>query len=96
MPRLDQGAHSADFPVQLVALTLVRLLQARLDQAWGPETWWPKPEWNPHKRHASILDLRRLFWRYRTAFSQCLVTLEELDKCSQPLPLNRDLAGRAA
>jgi hypothetical protein len=84
------------FQVQLVALTLVRLLQARLDQAWGPETWWPKPEWNPHKRHASILDLRRLFWRYRTEFSQCLVTLEELDKCSQPLPLNRDLAGRAA
>lgn len=82
--------------VQLVALTLLRLLPARLDQAWGPGTWWLKPEWNPHKRYASILDLRRLFWRYRTEFSQFLVTLEELEKCSQPLPLNRDLTGRLA
>jgi DDE superfamily endonuclease len=84
------------FQVQLVALTLLRLLQARLDQAWGAGTWWLKPAWNPHKRYASILDLRRLSWRYRTEFSQFLVTLEEPEKCSQPLPLNRNLAGRAA
>jgi DDE superfamily endonuclease len=84
------------FQVQLVALTLLRLLQARLEQAWEPATWWYKPAWNPHKRHASILDLRRLFWRYRTEFSQFLVNLEELEKFTQPLPLNRDLTGRAA
>jgi hypothetical protein len=84
------------FQVQLVALTLLRLLQARLNQAWGPGTWWPKPEWNRHKRHGSILDLRRLFWRHRTEFSQLLVDLENLEKLPQPLALQRDLRGRAA
>jgi hypothetical protein len=84
------------FQVQLIALTLLRVLQARLDQTWGAGTWWLKPEWNPHKHHASILDLRRLFWRYRTEFSQFLVTLENLEKCSRPQPLNRARTGRAA
>jgi DDE superfamily endonuclease len=84
------------FQVQLVALTLLRLLQAHLDQAWRPDTWWFKPAWNPRKRHVSILDLRRLFWRYRTEFSQFLVNLEDLEKFPQPLPLSRDLPGRAA
>ena len=84
------------FQVQLVTLTLLRLLQTRLDQAWGPDTWWCKPEWNPRKRHASILDLRRLFWRYRTEFSQFLVHLEELEKFPQPLSQSRDRSGRAA
>jgi hypothetical protein len=49
------------FQVQLVALTLLRLLQVRIDQAWGPGSWWFKPEWNHRKRLGSILDLRRLF-----------------------------------
>jgi DDE superfamily endonuclease len=84
------------FQVQLVALTLLRLLQARLNQAWGSESWWLKPEWNPHKRHGSILDLHRLFWRYRTEFSQLLVGLENLEKVPPPLALQRDLRGRAA
>jgi hypothetical protein len=84
------------FQVQLIALTLLRVLQARLDQMWGPGSWWLKPEWNPHKRHASILDLRRLFWRYRPAFSQFLVALEELEKNPQPLTLRQNLTGRAA
>jgi hypothetical protein len=84
------------FQVQRLALTLLRLLQARLDQAWGPGTCWRMPEWNPPKRHASILDRRRLFWRYRTECSRFLVTLEELEKCSRPLPLNRDLPEWAA
>ena len=84
------------FQVQLVALTLLRLLQARLDQAWGPGSWWLTPEWNRHKRHASILDLRRLFWRYRTEFSQFLMDLEDLEKIPQPLARRRDLSGRAA
>jgi DDE superfamily endonuclease len=84
------------FQVQLVTLTLLRLLQGHLDQAWGAGNWWSKPEWNRLKRHASILDLRRLFWQYRPEFSQFLVALEELEKIPQPLPLRKDLSGRAA
>jgi hypothetical protein len=82
--------------VQLAALTLLRRLQARLNHAWSPRTWWLKPEWNPHKRHGSILDLRRLFWRHRTEFSQLLVDLETLEKLPQPLALQRDFRGRVA
>jgi DDE superfamily endonuclease len=84
------------FQVQLVALTLLRLLQAHLERGWGAGTWWAKPEWNRRKRHASILDLRRLFWRYRAEFSQFLVALEELEKIPQPLTLRQDRPGRAA
>jgi hypothetical protein len=50
------------FQVQMVALTLLRLLQFRLDQTWGAGRWWYKPEGYPQKRHASIRDLCRLFW----------------------------------
>lgn len=84
------------FQVQLVALTLLRLLQARLDQSWGAGHWWLKPAWNPRKRHASILDLRRLFWRYRAEFSQFLVALEELQKLPQGLDLSGTPPGRVA
>jgi DDE superfamily endonuclease len=84
------------FQVQLIALTVLRVLQARLDQLWGPGTWWLKPEWNSHKRQASILDLRRLFWRYRPAFLQFLVALEDLEKIPQPLTLKHNPTGRAA
>jgi hypothetical protein len=84
------------FQVQQVALTLLRLLQARVDQAWGSGSWWLKPAWNPRKRHASILDLRRLFWRHRTEFSHFLLALEELEKIPQPRGRRRDLPGRAA
>jgi hypothetical protein len=34
------------FQVQLVALSLLRLLQFRLEQAWGAGTCWHKPVWN--------------------------------------------------
>jgi hypothetical protein len=84
------------FQVQWVALTLLRLLQGRVDQAWGSGSWWLKPEWNPRKRHASILDLRRLFWRHRREFSQFLLDLEELGKTPQPHGLCRSLTGEAA
>jgi hypothetical protein len=84
------------FQVQLIALTLWRLLQARLDQAWGAGRWWRKPEWNQRKHHASILELRRRFWRYRAEFSPFLVNLEALEKFPQSLPLSRDRSGRAA
>jgi hypothetical protein len=84
------------FQVQLVALTLLRLLQDRLDQAGGARSWWSKPEWNSRKRHASILDLRRLFWRYRAEFSQFLVALEELEKITPPHGLRRNQTEEAA
>jgi len=77
------------FQVQLVALTLLRLLQSRLDQAWGAGNWWLKPEWNRRKCHASLLDLRRLFWRYRAEFSQFLLALEDLKKIPGPVGLTR-------
>jgi len=62
----------------LVALTRLRLLQARWTHAWGQSSWWLTPAWNPRQGQAAILDLRRLFWRYRAAFAQVLLTLETL------------------
>jgi DDE superfamily endonuclease len=84
------------FQVQLVALTLLRLLQERLTQSWGQGRWWLKPAWNRRKPHASILDLRRLLWRHRTPFAHFLIRLEELAKGSQPLGLRQNVTGRAA
>jgi DDE superfamily endonuclease len=84
------------FQVQLVALTLLRLLHAHIDHTWGAGHWWLKPAWNARKCHASVLDLRRLFWRYRTEFSQFLVGLEELENIPPNPGLRRNLAGRAA
>jgi hypothetical protein len=82
--------------VPLVALTLLRLRQSRLASAWGPGSWWSKPEWHRRKRQASILDLRRLFWRYRREFSHVLVPLENGANIPQPLARHRDRSGRAA
>jgi hypothetical protein len=84
------------FQVQMVALTLLRLLQFRLHQAWGVGSWWSKPQWNPQKRHASIRDLCRLFWRHRAAFSQLLIALEERDKSSQALALQGNAVSKVA
>ncbi len=84
------------FQVQLVALTLLRLLQERLDQVWGHGRWWRKPEWNPRKSHASILDLRRLFWRDRGEFAPFLLALEELENLPQTTGRCRNAAGRVA
>jgi hypothetical protein len=78
------------FQVQMLALTLLRLVQFRLDAAHGVH-WRPAPPWNLGKRHASILDLRRLFWKHRARFSQLISTLHDLQKppqtkyhCGQP------------
>lgn len=84
------------FQVHLVALTLLRLLHARVDQAWGRGSGWLKPEWTPRTHHASILDLRRLFWRYRPQFSPDLVDLEELETIPQALGRCRNPAGEVA
>lgn len=71
------------FQVQLIAQSLLRLMQFELDTTWGASNWWCAPEWNRHKRHPSILDLRRLFWRHRKRFSQLLRRLEDMRKPPQ-------------
>jgi hypothetical protein len=68
------------FQVQLVALTVRRLLQARLGQAWGDRRWGLQPAWNRRQRYASLLDLRRRCWRYRPPCSPFLVDLDDLEK----------------
>ena len=81
------------FQVQMTAITLLRLLQLRLEK--GRKTaWWEKPEWNPHKTHASLLDLRRLLWQHREEFSKLLSELEDFEKFAPDLPQRRtsDLA----
>lgn len=84
------------FQVPLIALTLLRLLQTRLDQAWGEGHWWLKPEWNRRKCPASILDLRRLFWRPRQEFSKFFVALETLENVPQTPGLRRNGTAMAA
>jgi hypothetical protein len=71
------------FQVQMVAMTLLRLMQFRLDADWGEGSYWLKPEWNQRKKHPSILDLRRLFWRHRERFTKLLLRLEEIEKVPQ-------------
>jgi hypothetical protein len=70
------------FQVQMVAQTLLRLMQFRLDALRGAG-WCSPPPWNPRKRHVSILDLRRLFWRHRQRFSQVLAIVDDLQKPPQ-------------
>jgi hypothetical protein len=84
------------FQVQMIAMTLLRLMQFHLDEVWGEETWWRRPEWNPRKQHGSILDLRRLFWRQRTRFSKFMVRLEEFAKPPQAYFAPRRPTARAA
>jgi hypothetical protein len=72
------------FGVQMVAQTLLRLLGMELDADHGPKTWWSPPEWNKNKSHPSVLDVRRLLWRYRKEFSHFLVELEESSKGTAP------------
>jgi hypothetical protein len=82
--------------IQLVALTLLRLLQARLNHTWGHGNWWLTPEWNPRKRHASVLDLCRLFWRDRPEFAQFLLALEKIKNIPTTSSQRHSPAGRAA
>ena len=84
------------FQVQMVALTLLRLLQAQLDNTCGPGAWWVLPDWKRHKKHPSILDLRRLFWKFRDGVSQLLLQLEELEKVPTGDDPRRNARRRAA
>jgi hypothetical protein len=82
--------------VQIVALTLWRLLPFRLEQTWGTGSWWWKPAWYTQTRHASIRDLCRLFWRHHGAFSQLWVALEERQKLGQALARQGNVVSSAA
>jgi hypothetical protein len=84
------------FQVPMVALTLLRLLQCRLDQTGEMGRWWSRPEWYPQKRHGSIRDLCRLFWRHRGVFSHLLVALEERETSCQAVALRGKPVNRAA
>ena len=84
------------FQVQLVAMTLLRLLEDRIDAAWGEGSWWVVPDWNRHKCHPSVLDLRRLFGRSRAEVSQCLLQLDEIEKLPQQSSRRGKAAPRAA
>jgi hypothetical protein len=71
------------FMVQQLSMTLMRLLQWQWEERRG-EDWCPAPPWNKHKTRVSILDLRRLLWRQRKAFSQFLQAMDEVEKTSVP------------
>jgi len=57
--------------IELLAVTLLRLLQFRLEEAEG-DTWWLHPPWNKRKQRPSLLDLERLLRRYRGEIQQLL------------------------
>jgi hypothetical protein len=66
------------FQVQQTSLTLLRLLQWELERRG--KDWYVPPPWNRNKQRASILDLRRLLWRYRNRFSKFMQQTAELRK----------------
>jgi hypothetical protein len=57
--------------LQLLAMSLLRLLQFRLEETAG-DSWWFHPPWNKRKTRASVLDLERLWWQYRSEIQQLL------------------------
>ena len=79
-----------------VAMTLLRLMQFRLDAAWDKGGNWLQSEWNRRKPHPSILDLRRLFRRYRPRFSKLLMRREEIEKVPRAAIPARQRPDRAA
>lgn len=57
--------------LQLLAMTLLRLLPFRLEEAEG-DSWWFHPPWNKRKTRPSVLDLERLLWQHRREIPQLL------------------------
>ena len=57
--------------MQLLAMTLLRLLQFRLEEAEG-DSWWFHPPWNKRKARPSVLDLERLLWQHRGEIQRLL------------------------
>jgi hypothetical protein len=57
--------------MQLLAMTLLRLLQFRLEQEEG-DRWWFHPPWNKRKARPSVLDLGRLWRQHREEIQRLL------------------------
>jgi hypothetical protein len=57
--------------LQLVAMTVLRLLQFRLEDADG-DSWWFHPPWNKRKTRPSVLDLERLWRQHRAEIQRLL------------------------
>jgi hypothetical protein len=57
--------------VQLLAMTLLRLLQFKLEEAEG-DGWWFHPPWNKGKTRPSVLDLERLLRQHRAEIQALL------------------------
>jgi hypothetical protein len=57
--------------LQLLALSLLRLLQFRLEEAAG-DSWWFHPPWSKRKARPSVLDLERLLGQHRGEIQQLL------------------------
>jgi hypothetical protein len=71
------------FQVQMTELTLLRLMQFCPARRFG-EAWCPATPWNLGKRHVSIVDLCRLFWKHRARFSQVMSALDDLENLPKP------------
>ena len=96
VPRVDQRADLANVPGATGCPGVVGVMELHLNTVWGKDGWWTVPDWNRRKRHPSLLDLLRLFWRHRQRFSQFMVRLEELAKPPQArFPRARALAHAA-
>jgi len=57
--------------MQLLALSLLRLLQFRLEEAEA-DGWWFHPPWNKRKTRPSVLDLERLLRQQRGEIQRLL------------------------
>jgi hypothetical protein len=57
--------------MELLAMTLLRLLQFRLEEAEG-DSWWFHPPWNKRKTRPSVLDLERLLREHRAEMQRFL------------------------
>jgi len=57
--------------MELLAMTLLRLLQFRLEEAEG-DSWWFHPPWNKRKTRPSVLDLERLLRDQRAEIQRLL------------------------
>ena len=80
MPGLDQGAHRTDDASAVVVFVALRVVQWRLE-ASGETEWWLHPPWNPRKTRPSVLDLERLFRRWRGEIQALLACwLEKVGK----------------
>ncbi len=57
--------------MQLLVMTLLRLLQFKLEEAEG-DSWWFHPPWNKRKTRPSVLDLERLLRQQRAEIQALL------------------------